>query len=55
METGDIRTTQESSHVKITNEDSAHNFLWYLGYYCSLNSFYKAKLSTKLIILCENM
>jgi hypothetical protein len=30
VETADIPTTQESSHVKITN-DNAHHFLWYQG------------------------
>jgi len=31
----DIHTTQESSHVEITNEDNAHHFLGYQEY-CSL-------------------
>jgi len=35
METADIPTTQEISHVKITNEDNAYHFLQYQGY-CSL-------------------
>jgi hypothetical protein len=35
METTNIPTTQESSHIKITNEDKAHHFLWSHGY-CSL-------------------
>jgi len=29
MEVADIPTTQESSHIEITNEDSAHNFVQY--------------------------
>jgi len=33
--TDDIPTTQENSHVEITNEDNAHHFLRYKGY-CSL-------------------
>jgi len=27
LETANIPTTQESSHVEVTNEDSAHHFL----------------------------
>jgi len=34
MGIGNIPTTQESLHVKITNEENAHNFLRYLGH-CS--------------------
>jgi hypothetical protein len=34
METADIPTTQESLHVKITNEYNDHHFLRYQGY-CS--------------------
>jgi len=30
---------KESSHIKITNEDSAHYFLWHQGY-CSLWNHY---------------
>jgi len=33
METVDIPMTQESTHVKITNEDNAHHILWYHGYF----------------------
>jgi len=35
MVTSDIHTTQESSHVEITNEDNAHHFIRYQGF-CSL-------------------
>jgi hypothetical protein len=35
METADIPTTKENSHVEITNEDNANTFLPYQGY-CSL-------------------
>jgi hypothetical protein len=31
METADIFTTEESSHVEITNEENAHHFLGYRG------------------------
>jgi hypothetical protein len=31
METANIPKTQESLHVKITNEDNADNLLWYQG------------------------
>jgi hypothetical protein len=31
METADIPTTQESSHVDITDEDTAHHFVRYQG------------------------
>jgi len=34
METTDILTTQESLHVKITNENIAHHFLRYQGIVC---------------------
>jgi len=35
IETDDFPTTQEGSHVEITNEDTVHYFLQYQGY-CSL-------------------
>jgi len=39
VETADIPTTQESSHVEITHEDNAHHFLWDQGYCTLLNHF----------------
>jgi hypothetical protein len=47
METADILTTHDSSHVEITNEDSTHQFLRYHGYY----SLHEAEQLTKLIML----
>jgi hypothetical protein len=35
METDDVSTTQEMSHVEITNEENVHHFLLYQGY-CTL-------------------
>jgi hypothetical protein len=51
METVDIPTTQENSHVEITNENNAHHFLRCQGY-CSfwIHSTRPPKQSTKLIM-----
>jgi hypothetical protein len=54
METTDIPTSQESSHVEITNEYSAHHLLRHRGY-SSLWIHQKTKQSTKLTMSVEIM
>jgi hypothetical protein len=52
METAHIHTTRESSHVEITNEDTAHHFLRYQGY-CSLWIHF-TRPNSQPRLLCEN-
>jgi hypothetical protein len=52
MEKADIPTTQDSSHVKITNEDIAHHFLRCQGY-CSL-WIHSARLNSQPHLLYGN-
>jgi len=50
MDTANIHMTQESSYVKITNEDNDHHFSITRELF-TFNSLHKAKQSTNLIML----